>query len=174
MQKIVTSTQATFKTYPCDIAKRMYKHVLHTGHGIGKDTMTEKDLLYSMLEKNRCTIEFFAMKVTKCYNVKHLGINPSVNCVNGCPSGAVSINIDGAPNFVPSPGSPTFVINNQNELYYYDGDTWVCLNCGSTGALLQFASDADAILFGLVSGQRYILSLQNIYGLPFGIEKIIE
>lgn len=89
------------------------------------------------------------------------------------PSGFFFYSFNSAPTLTPGAGDPTFVINNLGQMYYWNGTTWVCLNCGNV-TLDPYASDALAMADGLVAGDEYILSTDNIYGLPYGVRKTIQ
>lgn len=41
-------------------------------------------------------------------------------------------NSNAAPSTAPKYGEPEFVMNNMNNLYWYNGSVWNCLNCGLT------------------------------------------
>lgn len=179
MLKTATNTRSICSLqnyYPCDISKKFYKYVLNKYHGIGKDQTSAADFLYSYMEINRDYVDFFVNNSEPYMCKKYLGVLPTItdSCTPGCPPVFGTINTPGAPTVAPNPSGPFLVVNSLNQMYYWDGTSWVCLNCGLPTTLLFFPSDEQAALGGIVVGGEYRASNNNIYGLPYGTPKIRE
>jgi len=134
------------------------------------------DFLYSYLEINRDYIDFFVDNSEPYLCRKYIGILPTITdtCMPGCPPVFGSIPTSGAPNAAPNPSGPFLVINSLNQMYYWNGTSWICLNCTLPVELEFYASDAQAELGGVAIGGEYRASNDNIYGLPYGTPKIRE
>jgi hypothetical protein len=179
MLKTATSTRSICSLqnyYPCDIAKKLYKHVLNKYHGIGKDKSTSMDFLYSYMEINRDYVDFYVDNSEPYLCRKYIGILPTITdtCMPGCPPIFGTIATTGAPTIAPSPNGPFLTINSLNQMYYWNGTSWICLNCGEAVELEFFISDELAGLGGVAIGGEYRAANGNIYGLPYGTPKIRE
>lgn len=49
-----------------------------------------------------------------------------------------------APAYTPRDNQSLFAINADEELYYYDGSTWICLNCQNNGTFNRFEFSTTA------------------------------